>query len=156
MSDAAIAELAPKIGVRNACDVVGVAQASYYRRHAPQPVTAAAGAASRTRTGRSPARCRSSERSAILSELHSERFVDMAPTEVWATLLDDGRYLGSISTFYRCCYVRAASRERRRHADPRAAAVKPELVALASRYGVVVGYHEAARRRPSGAGTTCM
>ncbi|OOK83549.1 hypothetical protein BZL29_0805 [Mycobacterium kansasii] len=33
MSDAAIAELAPKIGVRNACDAVGVAQASYYRRH---------------------------------------------------------------------------------------------------------------------------
>ena len=42
-----------------------------------------------------------SERAAILDELHSERFVDMSPTEVWATLLDEGGYLGSISTFYR-------------------------------------------------------
>ncbi len=41
MIDAAIAELAPSVGVRAACDAVGVAQASYYRRHrhspAPQP-----------------------------------------------------------------------------------------------------------------------
>ena len=37
MSDAAIAELAPKIGVRNACDAVGVAQAGYYRRHRSSP-----------------------------------------------------------------------------------------------------------------------
>ena len=37
----------------------------------------------------------------ILDELHSARFVDVSVTEVWATLLDEGRYLGSISTFYR-------------------------------------------------------
>ena len=37
MTDAAIAELVPEIGVRNACQAVGVAQASYYRRHRLSP-----------------------------------------------------------------------------------------------------------------------
>jgi len=41
--------------------------------------------------------------------LHSERFVDLALAEVWATLLDEGVYLGSQSTFYRL--LRAGERE---------------------------------------------
>jgi putative transposase len=61
--------------------------------------------------------------------LHSERFVDTSPTEVWATLLDEGRYLGSISTFYRLLRQAGESRERRRQAT-HPATVKPELVAL--------------------------
>jgi len=127
VSDAAIAELAPKIGVRNACDVVGVAQASYYRRHrlSPSPQRSAP---LPHKDRPQPRALSESERSAILSELHSERFVDMAPTEVWATLLDDGRYLGSISTFYRLLRQAGESRERRRQAT-HPAAVKPELVA---------------------------
>ena len=78
---------------------------SVSRRPATTAVTGEArhrsGRCSRTRTGRSPCALSESERAAILDELHSERFVDMSPTEVWATLLDEGRYLGSISTFYR-------------------------------------------------------
>ena len=35
------------------------------------------------------------EQQAILDVLHSDRFVDLAPAEVWATLLDEGVYLGS-------------------------------------------------------------
>ena len=34
------------------------------------------------------------ERPAILELLHSDRFVDLAPAEVWAILMDDGTYLG--------------------------------------------------------------
>ena len=41
------------------------------------------------------------ERRAILDILHSERFVDQAPAEAHATLLDEGRYLCSIRTMYR-------------------------------------------------------
>jgi putative transposase len=41
------------------------------------------------------------ERAAILNTLHSPRFADPAPAEVWAILLDAGTYLGSQSTFYR-------------------------------------------------------
>jgi putative transposase len=60
--------------------------------------------------------------------LHSDRFVDLAPAEVWATLLDEGVYLGSISTFYRLLRRAGEVRERRRQAT-HPAKVKPELVA---------------------------
>ena len=33
--------------------------------------------------------------------LHSERFADAAPAQVWATLHDENVYLASESTFYR-------------------------------------------------------
>ena len=127
MSDAAIAELAPKIGVRNACDAVGVAQASYYRRHRRSPPPQRP-APLPHKDRPQPRALSESERAAILDELHSERFVDMSPTEVWATLLDEGRYLGSISTFYRLLRQAGESRERRRQAT-HPATVKPELVA---------------------------
>ncbi len=32
-----MAELAPRLGVRAACDALGIAQASYYRRHRTSP-----------------------------------------------------------------------------------------------------------------------
>lgn len=37
----------------------------------------------------------------VLAVLHVERFVDLAPREVFATLLDEGRYLCSEGTMYR-------------------------------------------------------
>ncbi|EQD67145.1 hypothetical protein B1A_07827, partial [mine drainage metagenome] len=37
----------------------------------------------------------------MLETLHSERFMDMAPAEVYANLLDEGNYLASVSTMYR-------------------------------------------------------
>jgi len=52
----------------------------------------------------------------------------MSPTEVWAILLDEGRYLGSLSTFYRLLREASGTRERRRQAT-HPASVKPELVA---------------------------
>lgn len=60
--------------------------------------------------------------------LHSDRFVDLAPAEVWATPLDEGVYLASISTFYRLLRRAGELRERRRQAT-HPATVKPELVA---------------------------
>ena len=61
--------------------------------------------------------------------LHSERFCDAAPAQVWATLLDEGSYLGSQSTFYRLLHtVHGDVRERRSQAT-HPAKVKPELVA---------------------------
>ena len=41
------------------------------------------------------------ERQEVLGALHCERFVDKAPAQVWATLLDEGTYLCSIRTMYR-------------------------------------------------------
>ena len=37
----------------------------------------------------------------MLEVLHSERFVDRSPAEVYATLLDEERYLCSVRTMYR-------------------------------------------------------
>ena len=59
---------------------------------------------------------------------HSVRFADLAPDEVWAVLLDEGAYLGSVSTYYRVLREAGESRERRRQAV-HPAAVKPELAA---------------------------
>jgi putative transposase len=68
------------------------------------------------------------ERQAILDALHSSRFADLAPDEVWATQLNEGAYLGSVSTYYRVLREAGESRERRAQAT-HPAAVKPELVA---------------------------
>ena len=68
------------------------------------------------------------ERQAILDMLHSARFADTAPAEAWAMLLDEGIYLGSVSTFYRVLREAGESRERRAQAT-HPAAVKPELAA---------------------------
>jgi hypothetical protein len=44
MTDTAIAELAPTVGVRAACQALGAAQANYYRRHRHSPAPETAGA----------------------------------------------------------------------------------------------------------------
>lgn len=127
MTDAAIAELTPTVGVRAACHAVGAAQAGYYRRHrtSPAPVRPAPIPHSQRHQ---PRALTETEREEILAELHSDRFADMAPAEVWAVLLDEGRYLGSVSTFYRLLRTAGEVKERRRQAT-HPAAVKPELVA---------------------------
>ena len=101
-----IAELAPKIGVRNACDAVGVAQASYYRRHRRSPPPQRP-APLPHQDRPQPRALSESERAAILDELHSERFVDMSPTEVWATLLMKAA-TSARSPRSTGCYVRPA------------------------------------------------
>jgi putative transposase len=68
------------------------------------------------------------ERDRVLEVLNSERFCDHAPAQVWATLLDEGTYLASISTMYRILRSEHQVRERRRQAR-HPARVKPELMA---------------------------
>ena len=41
------------------------------------------------------------ERTAVLGVLHEPRLVDLPPAEVYATLLDEGRYLCSERAIYR-------------------------------------------------------
>jgi len=129
VTDVAIAELAPQVGVREACLAVGAAQAGYYRRHRQSPPPHPPVPVGH-RDRHQPRALSQAERQAILDQLHSDRFVDLAPAEVWATLLDEGIYLGSISTFYRLLRQAGETRERRRQAT-HPATVKPELVATA-------------------------
>jgi putative transposase len=72
------------------------------------------------------------ERRRILDVLNSERFVDQAPLEVYAQLLDEGTYLCSVSTMYRVLRGSAAVIDRRRLARHPAKAC-PELVATEPR-----------------------
>ena len=127
MTDEAIALLAPRIGTRAACAAAGVPQASWYRRHriSPPPQRPApVPHAERVQ----PRALAPAERLAILDVLHSDRFADTAPAEAWAILLDEGTYLGSVSTYYRVLREAGESRERRAQAT-HPAAVKPELIA---------------------------
>jgi putative transposase len=129
MTDAAVAELAPRTGTRAACAAAGCAQASWYRRHRASPPPPRPAPISH-RERRQPRALGLAERQAILDVLHSERFTDAAPAEVWATLLDEGTYLASVSTFYRVLRAEGEVRERRRQAT-HPATVKPELMAVA-------------------------
>jgi putative transposase len=127
VTDNAVAELAPHIGARLACDAVGATQAGYYRRHRHRPAPERSQPIPH-RDRQQPRALTEAEEQAILAVLHSDRFVDVSPTEVWAILLDEGVYLGSISTFYRLLRRAGETRERRRQAT-HPAKVKPELVA---------------------------
>src|SRR2546422_2146985 len=49
----------------------------------------------------------------LFRSLHTPRFVDLAPGEVYATLLDEGTYLCSERTMYRLLAAHAEVRERR-------------------------------------------
>ena len=127
MTDQAIALLAPRIGTRAACAASGVAQATWYRRHRARPTPPRRPPVPH-RDRLQPRALSLAERAAILAALHAERFADTAPAEVWATLLDEGTYLGSLSTFYRLLRQAGETRERRAQAT-HPPAVKPELVA---------------------------
>jgi len=127
VTDQAITTLAERVGVRAACDAVGAAQAGYYRRHRSSPAPARP-VPTPHRDRVQPRALSSEERQVILQLLHSERFVDLAPAEVGAILLDEGVYLGSQSTFYRLLRAASGTGERRRQAT-HPAAVKPELAA---------------------------
>jgi putative transposase len=62
--------------------------------------------------------------------MHSERFMDQAPREIYATLLDEGRYLCSVRTMYRILDQENEVKERRNQLRHPVYA-KPELLATA-------------------------
>jgi putative transposase len=123
MIEQTVEELTPLVGTRPACRAVGAAPATIYRRrHPPEP--------RQSRPRAVPARALSEpEREAVLGVLHSERFVDCSPAQVWATLLDEGRYLASERTFYRLLAARHGGVRERREQLTHPAYAKPELLA---------------------------
>jgi len=117
-----VSELAPTVGIKAACDHLGRSRATHYRHHTPKPF-----GPPKPRP-RSHLALSENENTKILETLNSERFCDKAPGQIWATLLDEGTYLCSISTMYRLLREHHQVRDRRnqrRHP----AHVKPELVA---------------------------
>jgi putative transposase len=107
-------------GIVATCDALGVSRSSYYRGLRP-PVVLMPRAPSIRALSRE-------ERGVVLDVLHEDRFADLAPAQVYATLLDEGRFHCSERTMYRILDANDEVRERReqlRH--PQYAA--PELLA---------------------------
>ena len=84
--------------------------------------------AQKTIRPRPPLALSSSERSKVLDLLHEDRFVDKAPREIYATLLDEEKYLCSIRTMYRILEKEGELKERRNQLS-RPHYEKPELLA---------------------------
>jgi putative transposase len=122
MIEQAVEELTPVIGTRASCRALGASPATIYRRRRPP-----APRAPRPRP-RSPRALSDAERAAVLGELHSERFLDSSPAQVWATLLDEGTYLASERTMYRLLAAEGEVRERRAQLT-HPAYQRPELLA---------------------------
>lgn len=117
-------DLAAQVGVKTACAALGVPRSSRYalrrtplvKERAPAPPP--------------PRALTNDEKITVRATLNSDRFADQAPREVYATLLDEGTYPGSVSTMYRILRENAEVVERRnqrRHPVH----VKPRVVARA-------------------------
>jgi putative transposase len=127
----ALDELSPALGDAAACRALGLPRGVPARQRArthrlalvgPRPPGPA--------RARPPLALDAQENALLLHTLNSERFADTAPAAVHATLLDEGRYLGSVRTMYRLLAAHGGSCERRNQlVHP--PYTKPELLAVA-------------------------
>jgi putative transposase len=109
------------VTTRDAAKLTGVARAT-----AGRPETSPT---ARRRTRPAPAnRLTVAERIEVLAVLNSAEFVDRTPLQIYAVLLDRGRYLCSVSSMYRVLAEHAQVKDRRRLAR-HPARVRPELIA---------------------------
>ncbi len=119
----AVPALAEVVGVQAACAALSVPRATFYRHRSRQDEP---NGESRPRP---PLALTTSEREEVLDVLHSDRFVDHSPRQVWAALLDeDQRYLCSVRTMYRVLESEGELQERRRQ-KRHPSYEKPELLA---------------------------
>jgi putative transposase len=114
--------LAEHTSITRACALLGRPRGSHYRVKTPRPAREPAPRAS------PPNKLTPAEREQVLAVLTQERFADKSVAQAWATLLDEGTYLCSMSTMHRILRENQAAGERRRQAShpPRA---RPELMA---------------------------
>jgi len=118
-------QLSLDVGKRAACDAFLVPRATFYRienrknnkeddfKKRPPP----------------PLALSQDEHQTVIDILHSDRFLDDTPYQVYATLLDEGYYHCSIRTMYRLLTEEhGCVKERRKHVQ-RPNYVKPELLA---------------------------
>jgi putative transposase len=107
---------------RNACLLVGMPRGSFQRSQRPERFGC-------RRPRRSPAnRLTNDEADTVLTVLNAPEHCDLAPTQIWARLLDAGIYLCSISTMYRLLRGDDLCRDRRQQRT-HPAKKKPELLA---------------------------
>ncbi len=95
------------LGVAPACAALSVPRATYYRRQTPQAIVPAT-------PRRVPRALPPEERRMVLALLGDDRFAELPPAQVYATLLDEGKFVCSISTMYRVLRAHDQVTERRR------------------------------------------
>src|SRR6266511_2234590 len=88
----AVTDLGARLGIAASCAALGLAKATYYRALKPRPPR---------RRQTCHRALGADERRAVLDVLHEARFAELAPAQVYATLLDEGRYFCSERTMYR-------------------------------------------------------
>jgi putative transposase len=112
--------LAQKINVSAACSALNVPRCGFYRWKEPKE---------KEPSRRHPPLALSyEERNEVLDMLHDDRFVDKAPQEIYAALLDEEKYLCSTRTMYRILEKEGELKERRNQLS-RPHYTKPELLA---------------------------
>jgi putative transposase len=123
----AASELSQDVGRKPACEALEVPRATFYRHvdtfrnsHVEEIPRAV-----------SPLSLTQVERQNVIDILHSDRFQDRAPYEVYATLLDEGQYYCSIRTMYRILKSEHGDVKERRKGHQRGQYKKPELLATA-------------------------
>lgn len=118
--------LSSEVGIKHACEALDVARAGFYRiqarKHTPSVEP--------KKRPESPRSLSFEERQEVLNILHTDRFVDKAPYEIYAILLDEGQYHCSIRTMYRILDENKEVKERRNQLS-HPVYHKPELLATA-------------------------
>lgn len=114
-------ELSQQMSIRQACEHLGVPRSSFYRQQA--------GPTCGDKARPTPARALSSqERTEVRVVLNSDRFADQAPRQVYAQLLEEGRYLCHWRTMYRVLQEHQEVQERRNQLQ-HPVSIKPQLMA---------------------------
>ncbi len=106
---AAVLELTPALGSGAACRALGLWRGAPARQRVQARRAAFVGSRCQRAARPSPplALGRGRRSVLLLDTLNSERFADTAPAAVHATLLDEGRLLGSVRPMYRVLAARA-------------------------------------------------
>jgi len=114
-------DLRKEVGTQQACEALCVPRSTFYRRMRP--------AADPEPRPVSPLALSPQERQSVIDALHSPRFQDDAPRQVYAALLDEGQYHCSVRTMYRILKAEHGDVKERRKQVQRPVYEKPELLA---------------------------
>ena len=78
----AATQLSATVGVKASCSSLNLPRATYYRHQDPELRPAKP-------RPRPPLALKAEERQTVVEVLHSPRFVDRSPHQIWAVLLDE-------------------------------------------------------------------
>jgi len=120
----ATVSLSEIVSKKAACAAMAIPRATFYRHQEKNTV------AEPPKRPAPPLALSPAERRAILDVSHEQRFWDATPYQMYATLLDEGQYLGSVRTIYRILAANNEVKERRKQVS-RPRYKKPELLATA-------------------------